>query len=464
MQTYDIIIIGSGGGAKIAQALNRLGKITALIEKENAGGTCLNRGCIPSKMLIHPAGIAEKLRQLQKFKMDSELRSIDFEALVASINSYTDGMSGSIVTSFEQAEHVDYYAGEARFVSDHTVQVGDHKLSAPMILIATGSRPSIPDIPGLNGTPYMTSTETLRNRTLPPRLIVLGGGYIAAELGGAYAGFGSDVTYILRSSFLRREDTELVAEFKKSFSRGKTIHEKTQVLSVSHQNGLFTLECEAGDGSRFTVEAEALLVATGITPNSDQLGLEHTQVVRKPDGFIEVDPYLQTAAPGVFALGDVAGNYLFRHTVNFEAEYWLEAQMLSDSPAPIVYPPVPSAVFTHPELASVGITEQQARMDGRDVVIGKAAYPSCAMAMARGLEEGLVKLIFARDTGRLLGAHLVGDEASTMVQELVLALTAGMTAADIYRQIYIHPAFPEVIRNAVRDALKQLDPARAVLF
>jgi len=464
MKTYDVIIIGAGGGTKITQVLNRLGKKTALIEKDQAGGTCLNRGCIPSKMLIHPSGLAQKIREYDRFQIDSKIRAIDFEALVASINTYTDDMSDCIVSNYEKLEGVDYYPGEARFVSDHVVEVCDTQVTAPAIIIATGARPSIPDIPGLAGTPYMTSTETLRNRTLPPRLIVLGGGYIAAELGGAYAGFGSQVTYLLRSSFLRQEDQEMVGEFKKGFYPGKTIHEQTRVLGVVHQDGLFTLACEASDGTPFTVEAEALLVATGVIPNSDQLGLENTQITRKPDGFIAVDTFMQTTVPGVYALGDVVGNYLFRHSVNFEAEYWLDAYFLAEKPTPIAYPPVPSAVFTHPEMASVGLSEESAQARGIEMVIGKAAYPSCAMAVARKLEEGMVKLLFVRDTGVLIGAHIVGDEASTMIQELVLAMTLGLTATEIYRQIYIHPAFPEVIRNAVRKALKQLDTRRAVLF
>jgi len=464
MQTYDVMIIGSGGGSKIAKVLNKLGKKTALIEKDQAGGTCLNRGCIPSKMLIHPSGLANKIRELERFKIDSKIRKIDFEALVASINTYTDDMSDCIMSNYEKVDGVDYYRGEARFVSDHVVSVCETELTAPTIIIATGARPSIADIPGLESTPYMTSTDTLRNRTLPPRLVVLGGGYIAAELGGAYAGFGSDVTFILRSSFLRQEDQEAVEEFKKGFYPGKTIHEQTQVLGVAHQDGLFTLTCANRDGKSFTVEAEALLVATGIVPNSDQLGLENTQVARKADGFISVDDFMQTAVPGIYALGDVVGNYLFRHSVNFEAEYWLDSTYLADKPYPIAYPPVPSAVFTHPEMASVGLTEAAAKAQGIDCIIGKVEYPSCAMAVARGLEEGLVKLLFVRESGKLIGAHLVGDEASTMIQELVLAMTMGLTAAEIYRQIYIHPAFPEVVRNAVRNALKKLDSKRAVLF
>ncbi|HMP00763.1 MAG TPA: dihydrolipoyl dehydrogenase [Kiritimatiellia bacterium] len=464
MREYDVILIGSGGGAKITQALSRLGRRVALIEKDRAGGTCLNRGCIPSKMLIHPSGLVEKLRRAHKLKITAGSPVVDFEALVASINAYTDGVSDHLASGFERMDHVDYYQGEARFASAREVRVGEHRLTAEKIVIATGSRPFIPDIPGLTGTPFMTSTEALRGRKLPRRLIVIGGGYIAAELGGAYAGFGTAVTFLLRHSFLKREDPEVVAEFTKAFCPGKTVHENTRIDRVDYRGGLFTVACRHADGRSFNVEAEALLVATGITPNSDRLDLAAVGVAVRADGFIQVNDYLQTSVSGIYALGDVAGRYLFRHSVNFEAEYWVEANVIADAPAPIHYPPMPGAVFTHPEIASVGLTEPEAKRRGLDVVIARAHYPSCAMAVARGLEHGLVKLVLDRKTGRLLGAHIVGEEASTMIQELILAMTHGMTAAEVYRAIYIHPAFPEVIRNAIRDAIRQLDPRRGQLF
>lgn len=464
MNTSDVLLIGSGGGTKIAQALARLGKRVTVIERDRAGGTCLNRGCIPSKMLIHPAGLARRLRELNRLHLRPCDPAVDFEALVASINAYTDDTSGSLTAQFDQSDAITYVRGEARFLSDRVIAAGDAEYTAPVIVIATGARPHIPDIPGLAGTPFMTSTDALRNRTLPPRLAVLGGGYIGAELGGAYAGFGSRVTFLLRSTFLKREDPDIVAEFTRAFAPGKILHDHAHVRQVTRRRGVFTLSCASASGTPFEIEAEALLVATGVVPNSDRLGLETTAIQTDPDGFIMVNDHLQTAVPSVFALGDVIGRHLFRHAVNFEAEYWIDANFIAPNPYPIAYPPMPGAVFTHPEIASVGLTETAAREQGLDLVIGRAAYPSCAMAVARRLDHGLVKLLFARDTGKLLGAHIVGEEASTLIQELVLALTHGLTAADLYRQIYIHPAFPEVIRNALRHALPRLDPRRACLF
>ncbi len=464
MNTYDIVIIGSGGGAKMALALARLGRRVALIEKDRAGGTCLNRGCIPSKMLIYPASLSEKIRAGHKLHIDVDWRGVQLDALTSSINTYTDQTSEGIAGKFMEMENADYYQGTARLLSNKVVQVENHQLSADTIVIATGSRPYIPDWPGLHDTPYMTSTEALRNRTLPKRLIVAGGGYIATELGGAYAGLGSDVTFLLRSTFLKYEDQEIVDRFAKEFSKNKTIHEHTSVQNVEWHEGVFTVQATASDGKSFTIEGDALLVATGVVPNSDELGLEQAGVKTNQNGFIEVDAYLQTSAPGIYAIGDVAGNYLFRHSVNFEVEYWVQAQCLEDDPYPIEYPPMPSAVFTHPEIASVGLTEEAARAQGKDIIVGRADYTSVAMALARGLDHGLVKLLVERTSGKLLGAHFLGEEAATMIQECVLAMTAGMTVDEMYRQVYIHPAFPEVVRNALRDVIRQRTPERAILF
>lgn len=462
--TYEVIIIGSGGGAKMASALAQRGVRVALIEKDRAGGTCLNRGCIPSKMLIYPAGMAEKVRALQTLHLDVELRGVDMEALTASVNRYTDRISDGIARKFTEMENADYYQGTAQFVAPRVLQVGPHQLTADTVIIATGSRPFIPDWPGLQGTPYMTSTDALRNRKRPRRLLVAGGGYIAAELGGAYAGFGCEVTFLLRSRFLKREDPEIMDVFTNAFSKGKTVHSHTRIQRVHWADGSFLIEAIDREGHPFSVAGDALLVATGVVPNSDDLGLDQAGVNVKPNGFIEVDEYLQTNVQGVYAIGDVAGNYLFRHSVNFEVEYWMDAHYFAARPYPIQYPPVPSAVFTHPEIASVGLSEPAALEQGMDVVIGRADYTSCAMAIARGLDHGMVKLLFERASGKLVGAHIVGEEAATLIQECVLALTAGMTLDAMYRQIYIHPAFPEVVRNALRDAIRQRTPERGILF
>lgn len=463
MKEYDLIVIGTGGGNKAASSAMKLGKKVAVIEKGKAGGTCLNRGCIPSKMLIYPANLQKKVQESANINLRAAAEEVDFQNLIQRINQHTDGISERIDQAHTKREGLDYYKGKAKFVSAKVVEVNGEQLTADQILIATGSRPMIPDIPGLAHTPFMTSNEALRAKQQPKSMIVLGGGYIATELGGAYQALGTDVTFIVRSELLRTIDSEIKDLFQEEFSRGKTIYGQTEITKVTYQNREFTVEFNSPDGVK-TVTAEELLVCTGITPNADQLGLENTAIKTNSRGYIEVNEFLETAEAGVFAIGDVVGNFLFRHSVNFEAEYFIEANYMQEERQPVNYPPMPAAVFTDPEIASVGLTEAEAQTERHEVIVGRAKYTSTAMAKARGINFGLVKLVFDQKTHQLIGAQIIGEESSIMIQELVQACTLGLTAEQIYRQVYIHPAFPEVVRNALRAALKEMDDKYQILF
>ena len=462
MKSYDIIIIGTGGGNKLAGSLAKLGKKIALVEKSKAGGTCLNRGCIPSKMMIHPANRMHDLKDIERINIKSD-SSIDFAKLTSRINSYTDGTSERVEAGRQKSAQIDYYKGTGRFVADKVVSVNGEELTAETIVIATGSKPLIPDIDGLAHTPFMTSNEALRAKKLPKSLIVIGGGYIATELGGAYAAFGSEVSFVLRSEFLRPLDSSLREIFIPEFSKGKTVYDHTDILSAAYAKGKFTLKIKH-EGSEKEISAEELLVCAGVVPNSSDLQLENTSIQADSKGFIQVNDFLETNVPGVYAIGDVAGNFLFRHSVNFEAEYFVEANYIAESQSKIDYPPMPAAVFSNPEIGTVGLTEKEVQEQKISYIVGKAKYSSIAMAKARGLDTGLVKLIFDTSSHKLLGAHILGEEAATMIQELVLAVTHQLTAQEIYKQVYIHPAFPEVVRNALRSALKQLDEKYQILF
>ena len=220
MKKYDVIVMGSGGGARIITPASQLGLKVAVIEKEALGGTCLNRCCIPSKMLIHPADVALTIQHAKKFDIHTEgINFVDFAKLVTRISNTVDSDSKSIETGYSKNPNIDYYPGEAKFVSDKVIHVNNQDFTADKIFIATGARPTIPEIPGLKDTPFMTSTEALRNTHLPRKLVVVGGGYIAVELGHAYGALGSEVHFLVRSRLLRREDGQIVDEFEKAFSK-----------------------------------------------------------------------------------------------------------------------------------------------------------------------------------------------------------------------------------------------------
>jgi mycothione reductase len=452
IKKYDIIVIGSGGGTQISSPAFDLGKKVALIEKGKLGGTCLNRGCIPSKMLIHPANVASAIKESGKFDINTKIASINLPKIIKRINATTDGDSRGIKSWYKKRNNkFGFYDGHARFLSDKIIEVNGKKITAKKIYIAVGASPFVPPIPGLDRTPYWTSTDALRSRKKPKKMIVIGGGYIACELGYAYSALGSEVHWLVRDkALLKREDGQVSKVFTKVFSKREKIHFNTNTNKVEHRNGKFIVSIDK-KGKKSKIVGDALLVATGVKPNTKDLGLENTKIKKNKRGFVEVNKFLETAVKDVYALGDCVGNYMFRHSVNFEGQFLFKTHFLSKKKA-IKYPPMPHAVFTNPEIGSVGMTEEQLVEKKIPYVVGFNPYRKSAMGEARLSEDEFVKLLFHKKTRKLLGAHILGEEASDMVHQLIYAMTFNATADDLLEMIYIHPALPEIVRNAVRKA------------
>ncbi len=451
MKHYDVIIIGSGGGSKLTRPCANLGLKVAIIEKGKLGGTCLNHGCIPSKMLIHPADVATAVREAHRFNLYPQQQfPIAFSDLVQRVNQTIDHESASIAPLYHDHPNIDFYPHNAAFLSDRSLIVNGIEITADKIFLPIGARPLIPKIKGLENTPYMTYYEALRNQTLPKKLIIIGGGYIACELGYFYQAMGADVHFLVRSSLLRKEDKEIQTAFQTTFSKHFNVHFGVQPEEVTFQDNTFTLKSQEE-----TIEGDALLVAAGVRPNTDHLGLEHTSIQLDKNGYILVDDHLQTAVPGIYAFGDAIGRYLYRHTANFEGEYLFRTLFEQPSNEPIDYPPIPHAIFTHPQVAGVGKTEQQLQEEGIDFVKGVTKYSNSAMGSALQDNVGFAKLLFDKSTRRLIGAHLMGEEASDMIHMAIAFMNKDATLDDMLRTIYIHPALPEVIRNAARDAKKE---------
>ncbi len=458
MKKYDVIVIGSGGGAKITSPAARLGLKVAVIEKDALGGTCLNRGCIPSKMLIHPADVAATIKEAHRFNIDVDTNfSVNFENLVIRISNTVDGDSQSIVNGYSKNPNIDFYHAMARFISDKIIMVDGNEITADKIFIAVGARPSIPAIEGLAETPFMTSTEALRNAKLPKKMIIIGGGYIAVELGHAYGALGTEVHFLVRSRLVKKEDWQVAEEFQKVFSSLYNVHLRAVVKRVKYQNGIFTVFYQDDTQPELEISADALLVASGITPNTDTLELQNTHIEVKPDGFIKVNDHLETAVKGIYAMGDCVGNYLYRHSVNFEGEYLFRTLFVEKKAEPISYPPVPHAIFTHPQIAGVGKTEDELKQEGVDYVVGLNYYKDSAMGMALRSEHGFVKILVEKKSRKILGAHIIGAEASNMIHMLIAFMNKNATLDDLLNMIYIHPALPEIVRNAARKAKTLLD-------
>lgn len=457
MKKFDIITIGSGGGAKITSPAASMGYKVAVIEKDKLGGTCLNRGCIPSKMLIHPADVALQIKEAHRFDIkNNPAFSVDFAKLINRISATVDGDSAKIENSYTKHPNIAYYHGSAKFIDNKVIEINGEQITAEKIFIAVGTRPNVPDIPGLAGTPYMTSTEALRHTSLPASMIIIGGGYIACELGHAYGALGTKTHFLVRSSLLRAEDSEVAAEFSKVFSQYHDIHLGAVPTQVAYANNQFTVTYTQ-NGSTQTIAAEALLIATGIDSNVDTLDIMNTDIELKRGNYIKVNEYLQTSVDGIYALGDCIGQYFFRHSVNFEGEYLFDYVFGGKAKQPISYPPVPHAIFTHPQVAGVGKTEDQLKAEGIDYVVGLNPYKSSAMGMALLSESGFCKILFCRKTKKILGAHIIGDEASDMIHLLIAMMYKHGTLDDLLGMIYIHPALPEIVRNAARKAKQAFD-------
>lgn len=459
MKEFDIIVIGAGAGTKLVTPPSHLGKKVAVFEKETPGGTCLNRGCIPSKMLIYPTEFLWASETSSKYPIDTKIKpQADFTAISKRVSATVDADSNSIPQAYEKNPNIEYFPYHARFVSDKVLEANGEKFTAKHIFIVVGTRPKIPAINGLSQTPYWTSREALRNETLPASMIVIGAGFISLELGAAYQAYGCDVVGLTRTDILREVDQEIRLEFESHLPF--PLHSHFTIQSVTYVNQLFTVSGTKSDGSKAVFSAEKLLVATGITPNTEDLGLENTSVKCNSQGFIQVNEFLETETKGVYAFGDVIGRYFFRHTANFEGEYLFHHLYSENQPKPIQYPSVPSAIFTHPQIASVGKTEEQLVAEGKAYYKGVNRYSSSAMGMARLSDTGFVKILIDKETEKILGVHIIGDEASNLIHQLILAMDLGATLDQMLAMIYIHPALPEVTRNAFRKVREMRDQSK----
>ncbi len=457
MENFDLIIVGSGSGNSIPDYLSDAR--IALVERDVFGGTCLNRGCIPSKMFVLPADLAQWARHGDRIGVQAKVNSIDF----ASVRDRTFGRIDAIAAGGEEyrasgTPNVTLLRGTAAFTGPHTMAVAADdgsvtEITAPSILLAAGARPHMPEIPGIGSVTTHTSDTIMRLEDLPPRLTVIGSGFIAAEMAHVFDAYGSDVTMFARSGcMLRAFDPELSDRFTQLFSdRVNLITGVPQAMSES--DGVVTSVCP--DGTR--IEADAVLVATGRQPNADLLAPEAAGLELTDDGRIKVDASQRTNVAGIWAIGDVANPYQLKHLANREAAtaFWNIAHP-SEEPRTVDYRAVPAAVFADPQVATVGLTEAEAEAQGFDVVVGRRDYGGTGYGWALADETSFAKVVIERDTNQILGAQIMGPAAATVIQPLIQAIQFKQSAHAVATEVfYIHPALSEVIENALLDGLEQ---------
>ncbi|HVX01807.1 MAG TPA: dihydrolipoyl dehydrogenase [Nitrososphaera sp.] len=455
VEKFDLIVVGSGAGLDVANAAAQSGFKVAIIEKDRMGGTCLNRGCIPSKLLIHSADVVQTIRTAEQFGIKVEKFSIDFEKIVSRTNSIVDSESDGIKNAFSEIENPRLFAKECRFVGKKEIVVGkDHIITAERILLASGTRPAVPRIEGLRrGTTYITSDEALRLKKQPRVLTIIGGGYISAELAHFFGSLGTKINIIEKgSALLPREDEQVSQKFTEIFSSKYNVYLglDTQLVTRKDYSTIIVSAKKIKTGENIKIESDQLLLATGRTPNSDTLALDLAGVQVDRKGYISVDKFLETNVKGIFALGDAVGKYQFKHSANLEAQYaFNNIFSRPDEKIPVDYTAIPHAVFSSPQIAGVGYTEQKLRERG--IKYSKSVYPYAQTAMGEAIEDndGFVKFLVDKNDGKILGCHILGTDASTLIHEVLVSMRAGNgTISDIQRTVHIHPALSEVVSRA----------------
>ena len=445
---YDLIVIGAGSGLEVSATAAESGMSVAVVEQGPFGGTCLNRGCIPSKMLIHCADVMETIRSAEHFGIRARVEAVDWGAIIRRASDEIDREAREVEEGNRAASNISVYKDTARFVGEKVLQVGGEQITAPTIVIAAGTRPSVPQLDGLVDVPYITSDEALRIPTQPRRLTIVGGGYIAAELAHFFGALGTEVTIVYRGHvLLRNEDEQVAQRFTDVYRRKFRLMLDTQLSKVRHAGDGIALEV-VKDQQRQEVLGDALLFATGRVPNTDILDVGQTGVRVDETGFVETDEYLETNVPGIWALGDIVGKYLLKHSANLEAAYVAHNMLNPDGRIPIDYTAMPHAIFASPQIGSVGVTEQDARTNGIAHVAATYDFKDTAYGSSIQDDDGFVKVLADPHTDEILGCHIIGTEASILVQEVVNAMRAGLTTAAITQSIYIHPALPEVVQRA----------------
>ncbi|MDE1853491.1 MAG: dihydrolipoyl dehydrogenase [Thaumarchaeota archaeon] len=425
----------------------------AVIDKDEPGGICLTRGCIPSKILLYPAELVRLAEKAREFGIATEIKSIDFAQVMGRMRALIDADIDSIRRGLSSSENIDYFQDTAEFVEPYTLKVGGKTIKSKLIFLCTGSQTTIPPVKGLADAGYMTSDEVLRLKTLPRSVAVIGGGYIAAEMGHFLAAMGSQVTIVGRNpQFIPEEEPEVSEVLKNELSRHMTILTNSEVKEVKVSGGLKRLTAtDRKTGKGREIAAEEILVAAGRGPTSGILHPERGGVATGEKGWIKVDEYLETTQPGVWAMGDADGRFLFKHVANYESEivYYnavLKRKVKAD------YHAVPHAVFTYPEAAGVGMKEAEAvEKFGKDgILIGFYKYEDTAKGEAMAAKDYFVKVIMEKETEKIVGAHIAGPYASVLIQELVNAMYTGdQGPRDLRRSMYTHPALNEVVQRAL---------------
>ncbi|HEV8651985.1 MAG TPA: dihydrolipoyl dehydrogenase [Actinomycetes bacterium] len=482
-QAFDLLVVGGGpGGYPAAIRAAQLGLRTALVEKERPGGVCLNWGCIPTKAMLRSAEVLETMQHSAEFGVLADNVRLDYSAVLKRkekiVKGLTDGVAGLL-----KANGVTVVSGHARFVGPTTVEVvgvgpstlgaGGPLYNAPPapdgqpqarlegrnVIVATGSTPVLLPIPGIDLPGVVTSDGAFLLGEVPRRIVIIGASAVGAEWATMFHAFGAQVTLVeLLPTLLPAEDADMGKTLERSFAKrgirvqtGRTVAEIAHAGRGKRSGPLRVTIADPDGGNPEQAQADVVLVGVGRRPNTEGLDLERTGVTTDPKGWVQVDEQLRTSVPGVHAIGDVTGRVLLAHVASHQG--LVAAGVIAGRHERMDYKAIPAATFTHPEVASVGLTEAKATQAGHDVVVGRFPFSALGRAQTYGSTEGLVKVVAERKYGEVLGVHIIGPSASDLIPEGVLAMHLEATLADIADTVHAHPTLGEGSMEAAMVAL-----------
>jgi mycothione reductase len=449
MKKYDVIVIGSGSGMTVVEEALAHGLKVALVDKGPTGGTCLNTGCIPSKMLIFAADRIVEAQEAKKVGVVTEIKNIDFNFIMERMRKNIGGYRDSMKKGLSEVDGLTFYDGGGHFVKDYTLEVNGKTITADKICIASGSRVSIPPIKGLHDIDFLTNESVLQLKEKPESMIIIGGGYVAVEYSHFFAAMGTRVTILEMADRLTLSEEPAIAEtLKKKLSLRMNIHTGAQVEEVKRKNGnCVVVATDANTGVKNEYTAQKVLIAVGRRSNADLLKVENTGVELDSRGYIKVNEYLETNKKNIYAIGDANGQQMFTHVANREAAAAAN-NLLHDVKEKMNYVAAPHAVYSHPQIASVGLTEEVAKKD-HTILVGIAEYSSIAKGEAMMEEDSFAKAIVDKETDKILGFHIIGPNAPELIQEVVNTMESDGTTSNIMSGMHIHPALSELIQQAL---------------
>lgn len=454
-EQFDLIVLGGGRASTLAIAAAKAGKKVALIERDKLGGACPNRGCVPSKLLIGFAETARHARHASRHFSDVTYHGTDAQAVFNSVNEWISGVDSRYQTRVESAG-VTLIRGEGRFIDQKTIEAADRQLTAENIVIATGSYPSPPPLANLADLPVWTSDNLFPMADAPPKsILIIGSGFIGVEMGAFFSGIGIDTKIFARGDrLLGLADHDIEQTFTQEFAKEVDTQLHASLNDLTYDGSEFTATFDIA-GTQKTYRAERVLFAIGRRPSTGSLDLEKTGLTTNERGFIPVNDHLETSVSGIYAAGDVNGRYMLQHAASFEVQY-LRNKLLKGTNAAIDDRHIAHAIFSHPEVASVGYTEEALQKSGTPYVAVHEDWLASARAMSTRLDYPRTKLLVSPTDYSILGCHLIGPEASTLMHQIIMLMHVKNDVRELLDLVYIHPALNELFLTAAVAAISKV--------